>query len=142
MVGKMNTTEKIISESLSLEELDLLHDLSVSPYIFVGTWNDENMGDLDFTNHIFTRLEQFNLIEGDYFNEWSVLPPDINQRINEYKKKYTEVCTEEPDYKIYTHGYKDLDFYDVAFRLTMIGQIVMKDGEFKLETFHNILNNY
>ena len=142
MVGKMNTTEKIISESLSLEELDLLHDLSVSPYIFVGTWNDENMGDLDFTNHIFTRLEQFNLIEGDYFNEWSVLPPDMNQRINEYKKEYTEECTEEPDYEIYTHGYKDLDFYDVAFRLTMIGQIVMKDGEFKLETFHNILNNY
>ena len=131
-------TEKILSESLSLEELDLLHDLSVAPYIFVGSWNDENMGDLDFSNYIFTRLEQFNLIEGDYFNEWSVLPSDMNQRINEYKKEYTE----KPDYEIYTHGYKDLDFYDVAFRLTSIGKTVIKDGEFKLETFHNILNNY
>ena len=131
-------TEKILSESLSLEELDLLNDLSVSPYIFVGSWNDENMGDLDFSNYIFTRLEQFNLIEGDYFNEWSVLPPDMNQRINEYKKEYKE----KPDYEIYTHGYKDLDFYDVAFRLTSIGKTVMKDGEFQLETFHNILNSY
>tara|TARA_Y100001980_G_C14353814_1_gene163987 strand:+ start:60 stop:458 length:399 start_codon:yes stop_codon:yes gene_type:complete len=131
-------TEKILSESLSLEELDLLNDLSVSPYIFVGSWNDENMGDLDFSNYIFTRLEQFNLIEGDYFNEWSVLPPDMNQRINKYKKEYKE----KPDYEIYTHGYKDLDFYDVAFRLTSIGKTVMKDGEFQLETFHNILNSY
>ena len=80
------------------------------------------------------------LIVIDYFNEWSVIPPDMNKRINEYKKEYAEECTEEPDYEIYTHGYKDLDFYDVAFRLTSIGQTVMKDGDFKLETFHNILN--
>ena len=129
-------TEKILSESLSLEELDLLNDLTVSPYIFVGSWNDANMGDLDFSNHIFKRLEQFNLIEGDYFNEWSVIPPDMNKRINDYKKEYTE----KPDYEIYIHGYKDLDFYDVAFRLTSIGKTLMKDGDFKLETFHNILN--
>mgnify|MGYP003137398726 FL=1 len=129
-------TEKILSESLSLEELDLLNDLTVSPYIFVGYWNDANMGDLDFTNYIFKRLEQFNLIEGDYLNEWSVFPPDMKKRINKYKKEYIE----KPDYEIYTHGYKDLDFYDVAFRLTLIGKTVMKDGEFKLEAFHNILN--
>ena len=129
-------TEKILSESLSLEELDLLNDLTVSPYIFVGSWNDANMGDLDFSNHIFKRLEQFNLIEGDYFNEWSVIPSDMNKRINDYKKEYTE----KPDYEIYIHGYKDLDFYDVAFRLTSIGKTLMKDGDFKLETFHNILN--
>tara|TARA_R100000231_G_scaffold3936_1_gene6791 strand:- start:62 stop:460 length:399 start_codon:yes stop_codon:yes gene_type:complete len=129
-------TEKILSESLSLEELDLLNDLTVSPYIFVGSWNDANMGDLDFSNYIFKRLEQFNLIEGDYFNEWSVIPPDMNKRINDYKKEYTE----KPDYEIYIHGYKDLDLYDVAFRLTSIGKTLMKDGDFKLETFHNILN--
>ena len=129
-------TEKILSESLSLEELDLLNDLTVSPYIFVGSWNDANMGDLDFSNNIFKRLEQFNLIEGDYFNEWSVIPPDMNKRINDYKKEYTE----KPDYEIYIHGYKDLDLYDVAFRLTSIGKTLMKDGDFKLETFHNILN--
>ena len=129
-------TEKILSESLSLEELDLLNDLTVSPYIFVGSWNDANMGDLDFSNYIFKRLEQFNLIEGDYFNEWSVLPPDMNKRINDYKNEYTE----KPDYEIYTHGYKDLDFYDVAFRLSSIGKTIMKDGNFCLETFHNILN--
>ena len=129
-------TEKILSESLSLEELDLLNDLTVSPYIFVGSWNDANMGDLDFSNYIFKRLEQFNLIEGDYFNEWSVIPSDMNKRINDYKKEYTE----KPDYEIYIHGYKDLDLYDVAFRLTSIGKTLMKDGDFKLETFHNILN--
>ena len=129
-------TEKILSESLSLEELDLLNDLTVSPYIFVGSWNDANMGDLDFSNYIFKILEQFNLIEGDYINEWSVIPHDMNKRINDYKKEYTE----KPDYEIYIHGYKDLDLYDVAFRLTSIGKTLMKDGDFKLETFHNILN--
>ena len=48
------------------------------------------MGDLDFTNYIFKRLEQFNLIEGDYLNEWSVFPPDMKKRINKYKKEYIE----------------------------------------------------
>ena len=56
-------TNNIISESLSLEEIDLLNDLKFENYIVLGNWDAANIGDIKFTNYIFKRLESIDIIE-------------------------------------------------------------------------------
>jgi len=131
-------TNNIISESLSLEELDLLNDLLPENYIVLGKWDAANIGDIQFTNNIFTRLEDIDIIEADYFNEWSIIDKQVYNLLKEYKEEYKD----KPNYKEYENGYKELDFFDVAYRLTSVGKLLMQDKKFHLETFKNMLKSY
>lgn len=131
-------TNNIISESLSLEELDLLNDLQFENYIVLGNWDAANIGDIQFTNYIFNRLEDIDIIEADYFNEWSKISEQVYNLLKQYKEEYKD----KPNYKKWENGYKELEFFDIAYRLTSIGKLLLQDKKFHAESFKNMLKNY
>ena len=71
----------------------------------------------------------------DYFNEWSKIDKQVYSLLTRYKGKYRD----KPNYKKWENGYKELEFFDVAYRLTFIGRLLMQDKKFHLETYKNIV---